>query len=294
MTAVAGDRDALASVIIPAHNERDVVGRLLTRLLGPGSDPATGPWFEIVVVCNGCTDDTADRARAFGPAVTVVELAQPSKQAALRRGDEVATRFPRVYVDADVETGAEDLVALIDALAVPGVLAAAPQRRIPYDRAGPLVRWYYDVWQLLPQVRDGLFGRGVIAVSEAGHRRIAALPPAMSDDLAVSEAFAPPERTVVAGAGVVVRPPATMRDLLRRRVRVHTGNAELDRRAGRAESSRTSIGDLLRLARAHPRLAPRLPVFLAVTVVAKIGARRRIRAGDYTTWLRDESSRRAD
>jgi hypothetical protein len=33
-------------------------------------------------------------------------------------------------------------------------------------------------------------------------------------------------------------------------------------------------------------------VFLATAVVARLGARRAKRTGDFSTWLRDESSRR--
>lgn len=52
------------------------------------------------------------------------------------------------------------------------------------------MRWYYDVWQRLPQVREGLFGRGMIVLSPEGHERVRALPQVMSDDLAMSESFA--------------------------------------------------------------------------------------------------------
>jgi hypothetical protein len=52
------------------------------------------------------------------------------------------------------------------------------------------------------------------------------------------------------------------------------------------------VRDLLRLVRTEPLLTTRIPLFLSVAILARITARRAVRAGDFTTWLRDESSRR--
>ncbi|WP_308379989.1 glycosyltransferase [Streptomyces sp. ISL-43] len=286
----------MTSIVIPAHNEGRVIGRLLDALLADA--PASGP--DIVVVCNGCTDDTAAVAGARGPRVRVVEIPTPSKHLALRAGDEHARGFPRLYVDADVEVGAADVRALAGALAdSPRLLAAAPGRDIPLAGCAWPVRAYYRVWQRLPAVREGLFGRGVIAVSEPGHARIAALPPLMADDLAASLAFAPGERSVVEAARVVVHPPRTWADLIKRRVRAATSSAELERfQAARPSgqpssvpSARTGTGDLRALLRDQPRLLPGVVVFVMAALAARRGARKAIRTGDFSTWLRDESSR---
>ncbi|MGC5616760.1 glycosyltransferase [Georgenia sp. Z1491] len=275
-----------ASVIVPAHDEERSIGRLLTGLTAS----ADGRRLEVVVVCNGCTDATAERAADF-PGVTVVEIPQPSKHLAMRAGSEVASVYPRVYVDADVEIGADAVLRLADAVRTGPLLARAPGRRVPLDGVGLLARSYYEVWQELPQVREGLFGRGVIALSEEGHRRYAELPPAMSDDLVISELCAPHERGVDESVTVVVRPPRTVRDLLRRRIRVRTGNAQADAGRLRRADSRTRPAELLRLVRRRPALAPRVPVFVAVTGLAAWRARAAVRRGDFNTWLRDESSR---
>ncbi|MFB8392791.1 glycosyltransferase [Streptomyces yangpuensis] len=307
----------MTSIVIPAHNEGRVIGRLLDALLADTS--SSGP--DIVVVCNGCTDDTARVAGARGDRVRVVEIPTPSKHTALRVGDEHARGFPRLYVDADVVVGSADIRALAGALdRDPGLLAAAPGRDIPLAGCAWPVRAYYRVWQLLPAVREGLFGRGVIAVTEEGHRRIAALPPLMADDLAASLAFGPGERRVVEAARVVVRPPRTWADLIRRKVRAATSSAEFERfqatgepagparpadgpSAGRADgraggqdapaapSARTGTADLRALLRARPTLVPEVAVFAAAALAARRGARRAIREQDFSTWLRDESSR---
>ncbi len=190
-----------------------------------------------------------------------------------------------------MEISADSVGRLAHAVRDTMFLASAPERTIPRDGVGLLVRWYYDVWERLPQVRTGLFGRGVIALSEAGNQRFRDLPPMMADDLVISEAFAPQERIVVVDAHVVVRPPRRLRDLHRRRVRSATGNAQADLVGLRRAQSSTSISTLLRLVRTEPRLAIRLPVFVGVTIAAKVAARRAIKAGDFNTWLRDESSR---
>jgi glycosyltransferase involved in cell wall biosynthesis len=79
----------MPSVIIPACNEASVIGRCVDALL------QGAPGIEVVVVCNGCTDDTALVAREQGVGnVTVVETPVGSKIAALNLGDGIATKFP--------------------------------------------------------------------------------------------------------------------------------------------------------------------------------------------------------
>ena len=277
---------ALASVVIPAHNEASMIGRSLVALrAGAGED------LEVVVVCNGCTDDTADVARRADPRARVIEIPQPSKAEAVRVGNAATDVFPRVHLDADVQLDGASVPALLEPLLDHRVLATAPRREMPRSGCSPWVRWYYDVWEALPQVEAGLFGRGVVALSEEAQRRVAARPPMMSDDLVMSETFTGEERRVVAASVAVVHPPRTVRDLVRRRVRVITGNVQAQRAGVRRPGSRTTVRTLLALAVTRPGLAVRLPVFLAVYAAAAVGARRAVRAGDFTTWQRDESSR---
>ncbi|MEO9198104.1 MAG: glycosyltransferase, partial [Antricoccus sp.] len=108
-----------ATIIIPAHNENRTIGRALealTRNCAPNE-------FDIVVVCNGCNDETAAIARRFD-GVTVIEIPQPSKTTAIQAGDRVAIAYPRVYMDADVELDTDAARALVYSLADGEVLAA--------------------------------------------------------------------------------------------------------------------------------------------------------------------------
>jgi glycosyltransferase involved in cell wall biosynthesis len=279
---------------VPAHDEAAVLGRLLSGLVPDSVSESAGgvDALDLVVVANGCTDETAEVAAKYAN-VRVIETPVPNKHRALRLGDEHAAGFPRLYVDADVELTRGDVFALATAVSQPGVHAAAPTRVTPLDGCPWTVRWYYQIWERLPVVQEGLFGRGVIALSAEGHARIAALPELMGDDLAASLSFTAPERTVVDRARVVVHPPRTLKDLLRRRVRSMTVTTQAATQT-RLPGSRTSKSDLKDLLRAAPlRNGPRLAWFLIVTAIARSRARRAVKAGDFTTWLRDESSRAA-
>jgi glycosyltransferase involved in cell wall biosynthesis len=65
----------VATVIVPAHNEARVIGRLLGPLVS-GARPGE---LDVIVVANGCTDDTAQVAAACGPMVRVISVPEPSK-----------------------------------------------------------------------------------------------------------------------------------------------------------------------------------------------------------------------
>lgn len=78
----------LISVMVAAHN-----GEGRDRMLGSCAARHRSHRLEIVVVCNGCTDATADVAAAVGPPVRVISVPKASKIAALNAG-EGCTRCP--------------------------------------------------------------------------------------------------------------------------------------------------------------------------------------------------------
>jgi glycosyltransferase involved in cell wall biosynthesis len=278
----------MVSIVIPAHNEAQVIGRLVGQLLlWPGTDVC-----DIVVVANGCTDNTAEVVASFGRSVRVVSIPVASKREALAVGNRIAEGFPRLYVDADVELRAEDARTLAEALEQPGVLGASAERTFVMTGRPWFIRWYYSVWELLPEVRRGLFGRGVIGVSATGYTRLAELQPLLADDLVASLIFAPEERLIVRGARVIVHPPMNFRDLMRRRIRVTLGVNEVERKeCGLPSTARTRLSDILAIVGRSPLRLPQVVIFLVITLLGRYGAHRLAAQDDQFTWPRDESSR---
>ena len=167
------------SVVIPAHNEEVVLGRGLDGVL---SGALLGE-IDVVVVCNGCSDGTADVARSYGDRVRVIETPIPSKTHALNLGDEAARGFPRFYVDADVVLTLDGIRRIAARLGASGAPAAAPVMQVDLSGSSWPVRAFYAIWTQMPYTREGMIGVGVYALSEEGRRRFGRFPDVIADDV---------------------------------------------------------------------------------------------------------------
>lgn len=155
--------------------------------------------------------------------------------------------------------------------------------------ASILVRGYFAIHSRLPAFADGLFGRGVVALSAEGRERFGCFPDVIADDLFLDSQFRPSEKHVAANVVVVVRSPHTTRALLRRLVRVRRGNADLRATASRPGDDVVRPADRtawLRLVFRNPRLAPAGVTYALLTLLAAGLARRRT-----VSWGQDASSR---
>lgn len=271
----------MASVIIAAHDEETVIGKCLDALAREDVD------LQIIVSANGCTDRTAAIARARD--VLVVERDEPGKPGALNAAERVADRFPRVYLDADIVPPAGAIAALAGALDdAAGVLATMPVRR--FDTAGRPwpVRAYYRINVRLPVFRSGLFGRGLIVLSETGRARFGEFPEMTADDLFLDAQFAESEKVEVPAVEVVVQAPHTTRDLVRRLVRVRRGNAEMRATGGAAFVRASDRWSWLRdVVLRDLRLLPDAVAYASISLLAEYRAHR----SPADTWERDQSTR---
>lgn len=271
----------MVSVVIAAHDEEAVIGACLDALR------ASDLPLEVVVSANGCTDRTAAVAQEHG--ARVVDRPEPGKAAALNAAEPLVGSFPRIYLDADIVVPAGAVDGVVAALeSSPGALAAVP-RRVVSTRGRPLpVKAYYAVNERLPVYRDGLFGRGMITLSEAGRARFGSFPVVTADDLFVDSLFTRAEKVQAADVEIVVEAPYSTRELVARLVRVRRGNA----RMRQAEGGRGSVRPpdrwawLRDVVLRDPRLLPAAVPYLAITLVAGALARR-----DSDGWGRDASSR---
>ena len=188
------------SVLIPAHDEADWLPACLDALCA--ADPVAGP-VEVIVVANGCTDDTAELARKKAPAfeargwaLRVLELAQGSKLGALNAGEAAARGAVLVYLDADVLVSPPLLAQLAEALAedAPRYASGMPQVTTSGDW---VTRHYTRFWQTTGFMTHGVPGFGVFAMNRAGRARWREWPDIISDDTFARLNFRPEERIAV-------------------------------------------------------------------------------------------------
>lgn len=270
----------MISVVIPAHNESLVIGSLLDRL-EPG---ARSGEIEVVVVANGCRDDTAGVAGVY--TATVIDLPDGSKIAALEAGDAAASHFPRFYVDADISIGGDDLLEMSSALAA-GTLAISPQLQLDLSGANWAVRSYHRIWMDLPSVVHSLAGRGCFGLSAEGRSRWEKWPGVVADDQFVNQQFSDSEKVVHPSIGSEVRLPANLRNLVSRKRRSQRGNVELE--AG-GPAKVTSTTAWMGVVRRDPRRLIDVPIYVGITLLVRLLAWRDRRGGG-AVWNADTSSR---
>ena len=281
---------ARMSVVIPAHDEATVIGRLLDALAG---DPR-GHELELVVVANGCTDATARVAASYGASITVVEIEEASKIAALEAGDRAATVFPRAYVDADVVVDVVALLALADELERPGgPLVASPRLEVDTDGASWPVRQHYRIWEFTDYRRTGHIGSGVYALSAGGRRRFGRWPQVIADDRFVQQCFLPGERRTLDEHAFTVRSARTLPAHLRRSTRIARGNLELPGELQHATvaSRGTRAASLVRRVAARPDLWMAFAVYSVTSTLPRVTARRLIAEQRESFWARDDTTR---
>jgi dolichyl-phosphate beta-glucosyltransferase len=162
-TAMLGERGgALTSLIFPAYNPGPLVENTcqeLGRFLGRAND-----LWEVVFVCDGCTDGTPERlrewARSWGEKVRIVSY-EPNrgKGHAVRAGLAAARGDWRIFTDVDLAYSFDDIARLAAVLRTGADVVIAsrthPESRVvaPVRLQGYVYRRHLQSWVFSTVVR---------------------------------------------------------------------------------------------------------------------------------------------
>ena len=245
------------SIVVPAHNESAGIAGTLKQLLAatapdsgerPNQPDSEIPNFELIVACNACTDSTAEVAHTAAPGACIVERPERGKAGALNQAFAYASGNTMLVVDADTTLDRQTLAALVTTLGEEGVLAASPAVRFDFEGVSPIVRAYCRAFTRHPYLQSGVGGAGVYGLSSSGRAALGEFPQVIADDEYVRRKLPMSgQRRVSAAADgtpvfVWVKPPRTLRALIRTDIRSRRGDRELRQlhtdAAGAAHSKR--------------------------------------------------------
>jgi cellulose synthase/poly-beta-1,6-N-acetylglucosamine synthase-like glycosyltransferase len=277
------------SVLVPAHNEAEVIDAKVENTLASGYPKDR---MEVLVLCDGSTDGTGKRVQALveereageggaggcGAPIRVLELPRGGKARALNAGARAARGEILVFTDANTFLSRDALRHVVENFADPEVGGVCGDKRYGEPAgAGPVARgegayWRYDRWVKDLESRVG----SIFASDGALHavRRELFQPirnPASADDMAISMRVVLQGRRLVYDprAVVVEAPPTDPEAEFQRKVRVtnHSMRALLDLGPALWTSGLYSVQLL-----SHKFVRHLSPPFLAGLFVASAGA----------------------
>ena len=213
-----------ATIIMPAHNEEAIIRNTLQELCRA----QRAAEFQVIVVCNGCTDKTEQIVLNEFPTVHCASLKQASKALAIRFAESLNPGFPRIYLDADIGLSASDadqLIAISKSVVTPQLLV--PRSELICHDSSTLVKSFYRAWYATPHVQKNGYGAGVYVLNESGRRRFNKWPELIADDAFVRSYFSIEETCISDNVTVHVKAPKTLWSLLKIKTRSKYGNLEL-------------------------------------------------------------------
>lgn len=280
-------KDSRVSIIIPAYNESAVISSALTSFLE--SDFLDNN--QVIVVCNGCTDETAKIVRQLSPKIICLETDTPSKTNALNMGDSVAMFYPRIYLDADVSISVTTVNEMIKTLNREGTFATSVAAKMDLSSSSWAVKAFYDIWLNLPYCKAGMIGSGVYVLSKQGRSRFQKFPNIIADDGYIRCLFKESERPLTLSYYAIVTAPRDLISLIKITTRSRLGRYELQEKFPELLSNESkdykaaSVEFLLNF-----MLWPKTIVYVGVNIITRMRAKYQY-SRNMTIWERDESSR---
>ena len=277
------DEQSQLSIIVPAYNEGARIVNTIHSLLFGLPEGA-----EVFVVFNGCTDGSDSFLDHYGdPRLQIIKLQRQSKPFAIRAAEEVASKYPRFYVDADVEIKGSDLGMIATALRDNKTELASPRLTMDFSECSYLARAASETWMRLPHFRSEAY-QAVLGISREGRSRWGEMPELIADNSFIVSRIEPSRRLIIEEATAIVRPPRNLWSFIRVRIRIEQGRREFQNnkiKFPKALSQRHTLISLL--------LNTSTSLDAIIYIIAVICALVFLSSGLYTNreWIQDRSSR---
>lgn len=274
----------MASIIVPAHNEANVIEDCLDSLIHqPGVD-------NIVVACNGCTDNTVAIVEKAYPEVTCLDIETPSKVNALNEAEQHISSWPVFYIDADTRLSERAIEKICMGMESNNLLLAAPEPKIDTTASSWLVKQYYKVWLSLPYIQDGVVATCSFVISEQGRQRFSKFPSIINDDGFVRCQFTSKERGNVPGTRVFITAPHDLKSLIKIKTRARLGNMQLAAEGLCTKKENKPYSRILLNKLLSPAFAS-VVIYMVIAILIRKRAQRQFENLESYRWETDQTSR---
>jgi len=154
------DEPPAVSVVIPVHNEAEFLAEKIANLRALDY-PAER--LEVIFVCDGCSDDSADRLRQAGAGWQVLEVRQQGKCSALNQGVERARHALLVLCDAPTLLARDAIRRLVSHFEDPAVGVVCGAVRFRASQASARTEGVYWRYECLLRVLEARLGATLTA-----------------------------------------------------------------------------------------------------------------------------------
>lgn len=273
----------MLSIIVPAYNEEKQIGRCLDALLVSSADLPV----EIIVVCNGCRDNTFAIASSYSD-IQVLNTELGNKPNAFNLGESIARYPARLYVDGDLIVSSNLVATVLHELFEAETELVAPPMRLNEGGVSWVVRAHNKIWTQSPyyQRRVG----GVIGLSATARARFGLFPDVIADDAFLESQVDPALISVPPEIYFIAESPSTMKALVATKTRSRVGYLSNQHRPAVAVTANSNSRLLKRFA-LQPSCWVALVAYTAIKLIVRFKAAQRIKQGQVAVWDRDETAR---
>ncbi|USD67039.1 glycosyltransferase family 2 protein [Vibrio sp. SCSIO 43136] len=274
----------MLSVIIPAYNEEKNIKKVLNEYLELLDD------IQIIVVPNGCSDNTAKVAKNISDVIEVVSLELGNKSNAINEALRYIKYDHLLVQDADVIISENSIINILKFIDNTEYVYASLKPETKTVDSSVIVREYYKFLEKTPEFSNGMVGSGCYLLSKTAMTKCFPLPLLIGDDGYVKSILGKDRLKLVPNATSVVFAPKDTSSLVKIKTRSKLGNYQINKSIANISGDTNTPGTLINLMIKSESYISGI-IYICVSCLCKFRAKMLYKTNSTHKWERDETRR---
>lgn len=274
------------SIIIPAYNEESLIATRLTQL----ADALPKNCTEIIIICNGCIDQTYTVAKNTIDTINntvyhcnfmLVEISKGCKINALNEGVKQSNNNTIILLDADIDISSSNCADLVAILASKSLMAVSPKAIFDFKKSSWLIKKFYSVVSKSTYNQQHRIAN-VIALAPEAVKKLFPLPIIIADDAYIQRSITEKDYLVVNNLTYRFACPLTILSTIKVQSRIIRGNLQLKKTHPNLKGPKSTLPKLTFID---------YGIFIFIKLIALTVAHIELKL-NIQKWHQDESSRK--